>query len=66
MLYGLTTWILNMIDDFNREAPGIDVDFSLPTHRVIRVLTQIMARRGKPQAIRCDSGLEYIRTTLLH
>ncbi|BDR08725.1 transposase family protein [Comamonas thiooxydans] len=55
-----------MIDDFNREAPGIDVDFSLPTHRVIRVLTQIMARRGKPQAIRCDSGLEYIRTTLLH
>ena len=55
-----------MIDDFNREALGIAVDFSLPSHRVIRALTQIMARRGKPLAIRCDNGPEYISATLLH
>ena len=57
---------LNVIDDFNREALGIEVDFSLPSHRVIRVLTQIMAWRGKPQAIRCDNGPEYISATLLY
>ena len=27
---------LNVIDDFNREALGIEVDFSLPSERVIR------------------------------
>jgi putative transposase len=59
---------LNVIDDFNREALGIEVDFSLPSHRVIRVLTQIMAWREKPQpqAIRCDNGPKYISATLLH
>jgi len=30
--------LLNVIDDFNREALGIEVDFSLPSERVIRVL----------------------------
>lgn len=58
--------LLNVIDDFNREALGIEVDFSLPSHRVIRVLTQIMAWRGKPKVIRCDNGPEYISTTLLN
>lgn len=33
---------------------------------IYSVLTQIMAWCGKPQAIRCDNGLEYIRTRLLH
>ena len=55
-----------MIDDFNCEALGIEVDFSLPSHRVIRALRQIMAWRGKPQAIRCDNGPEYISATLLY
>lgn len=58
--------LLNVIDYFNREALGIEVDFSLPSHRVIRVLGQIMAWRGKPQAIRCDNGPEYISATLQH
>ena len=26
----------NVIDDFNRENLGIEIDFSLPTERVIR------------------------------
>ena len=34
--------LLNVIDDFNREALGIEVDFSLPSERVIRSLEQIM------------------------
>jgi putative transposase len=35
--------LLNAIDDFNREALGIEVDFFLPSERVIRVLRQIIA-----------------------
>lgn len=51
---GLRTF--NVIDDFNREGLGIDVDFSLPSARVIRSLEQIIELRGKPLAIRCDNG----------
>lgn len=54
----------NVIDDYNREALGIEVDFSLPALRVRRALDQIIEWRGKPQAIRCDNGPEYISTTL--
>ena len=63
---GRSIRLLNVIDDFNREVLGIEVDFTLPAHRVIRVLTQIMAWRGKPQMIRCDNGPEYISATLLY
>ena len=28
--------LLNVVDDFNREGLGIEVDFSLPAARVIR------------------------------
>ena len=39
-----------MLDDFNREGLGIEVDFSLPAVRVVRSLNQIIEWRGKPQA----------------
>ena len=52
--------LFNVIDDFNREALGIEVDFSLPAERVIRALDQIIEWRGKPVAIRSDNGPEYI------
>ena len=52
--------LLNVIDDFNRGGLGIEVDFSLPTERVIRTLEQIIEWRGKPRSIRCDNGPEYI------
>lgn len=56
--------LFNVIDDFNREALGIDVDFSLPSERVIRSLEQIIAWRGAPGVIRCDNGPEYISAAL--
>ncbi len=49
-----------MLDDFNREGLGIEVDFSLPAERVVRSLNQIIEWRGKPLAIRVDNGPEYI------
>ena len=54
---------VNVLDDFNREGLGIEVDLSLPTICVIRALEQIIEERGKPSVIRCDNGPEYIRRT---
>jgi putative transposase len=36
----------NVLDDFNREGLGIEVDLSLPSGRVIRALDQIIEWRG--------------------
>ena len=52
--------LLNILDDFNREGLAIDVDFSLPSERVIRRLNQIIEWRGKPDSIRVDNGPEYV------
>jgi putative transposase len=57
--------LLNVLDDFNREGLGIEVDFSLPAERVVRSLNQIIEWRGKPRAIRVDNGPEYISSTLM-
>jgi putative transposase len=56
--------LFNVIDDYNREGLCIEVDFSLPAERVIRVLDQLIEWRGKPQALRCDNGPEYVSAAL--
>ncbi len=50
----------NVMDDYNREGLAIEVDRSLPSKRVIRALEQVIEWRGKPAALRCDNGPEYI------
>lgn len=62
---GRSIRLFNVIDDFNREGLGIEVDFSLPSERVTRALDQIIEWRGKPQIIRCDNGPEYISNVTL-
>ena len=56
--------LLNVVDDFNREGLGIEVDFSLPAERVIRSLDRIIEWRGRPRAIRVDNGPEYVSNAL--
>lgn len=56
--------LFNVLDDFNREGLGIDVDLSLPAARVVRALEQIIEWRGAPKRIRCDNGPEYISATV--
>lgn len=56
--------LFNVIDDYNREALAIDVDFSLPAPRVIRSLDQVIEWRGRPAVLRCDNGPEYISAEL--
>jgi putative transposase len=55
---------LNILDDFNREAVWIEVDFSLPAERVIRVLEIAAMGRGLPEQIRMDNGPELISGAL--
>ncbi|MBE0402652.1 integrase core domain-containing protein, partial [Halomonas citrativorans] len=62
---GRTLRTFNVIDDYNREGLGIEVDLSLPSARVIRSLQQIIEWRGKPAAIRLDNGPEYIAQSLV-
>jgi putative transposase len=62
---GRTLRTFNVIDDYNREALAIDVDLSMPSTRVIRSLEQVIEWRGKPAAIRCDNGPEYISSQLI-
>ena len=57
--------LLNVVDDFNREGLGIEVDFSLPAERVTRSLERIIEWRGSPHVIRVDNGPEYISGQLL-
>jgi putative transposase len=64
LLSGRKFRVLNLIDDFNREALVIEVDTSLRAERVVRVLEQIIEWRGKPQRIRVDNGPEFISTKL--
>ena len=54
----------NVLDDFNREVLAIEVDFSLPAARVVRVLNQLLEWRNKPSQIRVDNGPEFISEKL--
>jgi putative transposase len=49
--------LLNVLDDFNREGLGIEVDFSLPTERVIRSFNNSIEWRGKHKTIRVHNVL---------
>lgn len=49
---------LNVIDEANREALGIEVAQSLPARRLIDTLQRLVDWYGAPKAIRCDNGPE--------
>lgn len=54
----------NVVDDFNREALAIEVDFNLPAERVVRVLERIAVVRGYPLKLRLDNVPELISVKL--
>ncbi len=56
---GRTIRVLTVVDAYTRECLALEVDTSFASRRVTRVLEQIVAERGLPQAIRCDNGPEF-------
>jgi putative transposase len=56
--------VLNILDDYNRESLAMEIDTSLPSLRVIRVLEQLKDWRGLPRMIRVDNGPEFISLQL--
>ncbi len=54
----------NVVGDFNREALAIEVDLSLPSLRVTRVLERIAVWRGYPKKLRMVNGPGFISVTL--
>lgn len=51
---------LNIIDDYNREALAIEINYSFSSEEVVRVLESIIEQRGKPMEIRTDNGTEFL------
>ena len=57
--------VFNVIDDYNREVLAMDIDFSLPTYKIIESLKNLEREVGKPQQIRVDNGPEFISATFI-
>ena len=51
---------LNLMDGYTREALAIEVDTSLPSARVVRVLQRLQAEQRMPERIQVDNGSEFI------
>jgi putative transposase len=56
--------LLNIIDDFKRDALNIVTDISVPTIRIIRALEELTQDKEKPEMIRVDNGPEFISDKL--
>ncbi|MBB3225413.1 putative transposase [Luteibacter sp. Sphag1AF] len=54
----------NVDDDFNYQSLRIEIDTSLPSQRVIRVLDELVELRGAPRRLRLDNGPEFISAAL--
>ena len=53
--------ILNVIDDFTREIVAVEIDISVSSGGVSRVLDCLAMTRGLPKVIHCDHGTEFTR-----
>ena len=51
---------INIVDNYSRECPAIEVDTSLPGTQVVRVLERLKETCGLPKAIVNDNGPELI------
>jgi putative transposase len=62
---GRTIKMLNIIDEFTREALAIEVDHSIDADRVVAVLERLTAERGcSPWYLRMDNGPELVALAL--
>jgi putative transposase len=58
---GCSLKLLNLVDEFTREALAIDVERSIDADHVVAVLDRLTITRGRPAAfVRFDNGPEFI------
>src|SRR3569833_4033494 len=57
---GRSIKLLNVIDEFTREALAIEVDRCINADGVVAVLDQLAAARGAPTYVRFDNGPEFV------
>ena len=50
--------VLNVVDEFTREALAMHVARSIDADTTVRVLEGLVAERGAPALLRCDNGTE--------
>ena len=50
--------LLNVVDEYTREALAMHVDRSIDADATVAVLERLVAERGSPTHIRCDNGTE--------
>jgi len=55
--------VLNVMDDYNRQALEYRAAMSFPALRVTRQLDQLVEYHGKPEQIRTDNGPEFTSNT---
>jgi putative transposase len=60
----VTFRVLNVVDDFSREAVATEVGRSIPGSRVVRVLERLARTRGLPGTIVVDNGPEFTSRVL--
>ncbi len=57
---GRTMKMLNVIDEFTREALAIDVDRGIDADGVVDVLDRLVLTHGAPHYVRFDNGPEFV------
>jgi putative transposase len=56
--------LLNVVDEFTREALAIEVDYSINGDEVTMVIARLVAERGAPEFLRMDNGPELVAWAL--
>ena len=51
--------VLSIVDDRTRECLALEPDTSLPGSRVVQILSELVAERGRPTVIVSDNGPEF-------
>lgn len=51
-------WMLNLIDDFNREAIAVEEAFTMPAMRKTQILERTIHEQGKSSCIRVDKNFK--------
>jgi transposase InsO family protein len=65
LLYGRKVRAMTLEDRFSRDGLALEVDFSMPSRRVIRELDAVAAERGYPDRLRVDNGPELTSLAML-